>query len=544
MKKLITNLLLITLFSFNTFFCQAQQRGDTLTLHRNKKGTISFIRFKQNKNRKLTDAKVFIKSVLHAKPEDEFRLIRETTDKWGITNLRFQQYYKGIKVENREYLVHGKNGTIETINGDFVHVNLSSVTPSITEQQALKKAVDFVNAKEYKWQDKNYEKFIKQMTGDRDATYYPKGELVIMKDYLKGGKNMRLAWKFNISSLVPNNEQAIYLDASTGEVIANIPLIADANIPGTAQTMYSGTRAITCDSYSGGYRLEETRNGVSIKTYNSQETENYLNVDFANSNTTWTSGSWTNFPQDQPALDAQWGAEKVIDFWQIFFNRNSLNGNGLGINMYVHFGFGMNNAGWDPTPKVAYFGDGNGTTEYPNTSLDLIGHELGHGINQFTANLSTEPTSEADALNEGFSDIWGTCLEYWVEPEDSIWLHGRDIVNTNLYTCIRDLENPTDARTAEIGPHAQTYGDNWWNNNREGHYRSTVLSHWFYLLSIGQNSVNDLGTHYWVNGIGINEAQQIAFKGETSLFSSATFADARNAMIDAAIDLYGASSCE
>ena len=63
-------------------------------------------------------------------------------------------------------------------------------------------------------------------------------------------------------------------------------------------------------------------------------------------------------------------------------------------------------------------------------------------------------------------------------------------------------------------------------------------------LSVGKDGTNDLGTVFSVKGIGIDEAQQITFMGETNLFPSAAYADARNAMINAATNLYGPFSCE
>ena len=59
------------------------------------------------------------------------------------------------------------------------------------------------------------EKFI-QETANPDATYYPKGELIIERDYLRGAKALLLSWKFSISSLSPDNEQLIYVNANTG----------------------------------------------------------------------------------------------------------------------------------------------------------------------------------------------------------------------------------------------------------------------------------------------------------------------------------------
>ena len=57
MKKLIKLLLLIAFLGSNTLFCNAQQRGDTLLIHRNKRGTISFLRFKPDSTRKMVNAK-------------------------------------------------------------------------------------------------------------------------------------------------------------------------------------------------------------------------------------------------------------------------------------------------------------------------------------------------------------------------------------------------------------------------------------------------------------------------------------------------------
>ena len=81
-----------------------------------------FAKFKTNEisERKMTNDVVFLKSVLKTKEGDEFRLKRETTDSdMGITHRRYQQYFNGIKVDNAEYLVHGRDGNIEIINDVF-----------------------------------------------------------------------------------------------------------------------------------------------------------------------------------------------------------------------------------------------------------------------------------------------------------------------------------------------------------------------------------------------------------------------------------------
>lgn len=270
------------LFATITAFSQGL---DTLEIKRNESGKILFARFKPNNDRKFTDASDFLKTVLQAKQEDEFRIIKSTQDELGMTHQRYQQYYKGIKVEHAEYLVHNKNGMVETINGDFKDVK-TSVQPTITEQSALTQALLFVNAKKYKWEDPALEEFIKRKTNTLTATYFPKGELVIVKDLLKNSKSLKLAWKFTISSLLPSYEQLIYVDATTGDVINNEALIYDSNIACTASTRYSGSVSITGDTFSGGVRLRESRSAVNVVTQNLGGTSNYANAtDFVNNTT-------------------------------------------------------------------------------------------------------------------------------------------------------------------------------------------------------------------------------------------------------------------
>lgn len=408
----------------------------------------------------------------------------------------------------------------------------------------MSKALNYVSAKKYKWEDANLEKLLKQNTNNLSATYYPKGELVITKDFLKGGNNLVLAWKYTISSLVPNNEQWIYVDAIMGDVVRETPLIYDVNTPCTAQTRYSGNLGITGDSFAGGFRLRENRNGVDVQTLNLQHTINNANaIGFRNSNTNFTNGNWINFNQDQAALDVHWGAENVLDYLRTVYNRNSIDGNGIRVLSYVHYDANWANAQWVGGTNNHYmrYGDGDGIIFNPLTALDICGHEMGHGITEFTASLSPG-TQESGALNEGFSDIWGACVEHWAAPAKQTWLIGEEIFATTIFTCIRNLQNPKST-TASEGQHPDTYHGNFWDNNGEPHNNSTVLSHWFYLLSQGGNGTNDIGNTYSVIGIGINDAQLIAFRAESMyLNSSAAYADARNTTIQAARDLFGIGS--
>src|SRR5690349_8493103 len=184
MMKFFTTALLLASLSSIALSANAQN-NDTLEIKRNAKGNVTFARFSPSMNAKIREGDEFLHVVLRTKTNDELRLNKDTVDKLGMTHRIYQQYYKGVKVENGEFLIHGKNLIIETINGDFQEVNLSSVVPQINEQQALNTALNFVNAQKYKWQDEKLEMFIKQHTGNPNATYHPVGKIVITKDFLK-----------------------------------------------------------------------------------------------------------------------------------------------------------------------------------------------------------------------------------------------------------------------------------------------------------------------------------------------------------------------
>jgi bacillolysin len=542
--KNFTSLLILALFSF--CFTTIAQQKDTLKIVRNDKGIITFVSFAPRTERTMANGETFLKEVLKLEQKEDFRLQKENTDKYGIIHQRYQQYYNGIKVEGAEYLVHGKNRIIETINGNYRKVGIISTSQQLAEQQALEKAIVYVDAEIYKWEDKGMELFIKKNTGNSDATYYPKGELIIVKDAMKDKGNFKLAWKFTISSLSPNNEQLIYIDASTGDVIGEVSLLLDVNTPGTAGTLYSGTKNITCDSYTSGFRLRENKNGVDILTMNLSHTTNLSNaIDFNNSNANWTNGSWAGFAQDRQALDAHWGAEQVFNYWKGVHGRNSIDNSGIKIASYVHYGNNIDNAYWDTTSHVMYYGDGNMLN--PLVALDICAHEFGHGVNQFSANL-TPGTLDSGALNEGFSDIWGAVIENWSAPEKVMWLMGEELFGVgSFFNCIRNIQNPKSTMTFE-GQHPDTYQGDFWRTDGEPHNNSTVLSYWFYLLSNGSSAtdgINDNNDTFSINGIGVASAAAIVYQAQTNyLTSSSGYTDARTAMISAAEDIFGSNSCQ
>lgn len=559
--RTITKLLVVVLFCLSTTFSNAQVR-DTADVQYDRSGNISFVRVKAQSNQKMENAKALL-ALLLAGEHDDFKPVKEINDKFGMSHLKFQQYYKGIKVENSEYWVHGKNGKITKFNGHFRTIDIGSVQPQITEDAALSNALGFIDAEIYKWEDEGMQSFLREHSGDPTSSYYPEGELVITKNEMKEGKEeeMILAWKFLISSMVPNDEQVIFVDAGSGDIVRAYSLtceirletgrnIEEVNTPSLAETMYSGNLSITSDSFAGGFRLREERDGVDIITLNLNNSDNIgTAADFSNTGTNWTSGNWAGINQDQQALDVHWGAEMVADYWQTVHQRNSIDDSGIRILSYVHYtpnfdGSPINNAFWQGGINARYmlYGDGDSGQPNPLTSLDICAHEFGHGINEFTANL-TPGWHETGALNEGFSDIWAACIEDWATSNKATWIMGEEVFSGG-FNGLRNLQNPKSTNTAE-GQHPDTYQGDYWHAQEEPHFNSTVLSHWFYLLSQGGSGTNDNNDSYTVDGIGLEKAALIAYRMELIyLTSSSEYADARIAAINAAEDIYCENSPE
>ncbi|MBC7448493.1 MAG: M4 family metallopeptidase [Hymenobacteraceae bacterium] len=161
------------------------------------------------------------------------------------------------------------------------------------------------------------------------------------------------------------------------------------------------------------------------------------------------------------------------------------------------------------------------------------------------------PENESGAMNEGFSDIWGACVENRAAglfglAGKNTWLIGEEIAL--LKPALRSMVDPkalgqpdTYQGTNWRFPAGAPIGDNDYNGV---HRNSGVLNYWVYLLSQGGLGTNDKGNAYTVTGLGITKAAKIAYLTEKLLSPTSQFASARIMAIQAATTLYGATSAE
>ncbi len=509
----------------------------------------------------------FIKSVLKVPADVDYKLISTEEDPVFGQLERYQQYYKGIKVEHARYYLHLKGKAIVSMNGEYIDVKKLNITPSITEQEALSIALKKIGAKKYMWEDPTAEAFAKKT--EPNGTYKPKGELVIVRNMDPSNRNIYLkpvlAYKFDIYAAEPVSRDYVYVDAHTGKVVLIDPIIKHARghehklyssdaksysvnstqsvkSTGNAETRYSGTRQIEAEYINGQYRLHDLTRGNGIFTYNMQQGTNYsAAVDFYDNDNNWTAAEYHNTAKDDAALDAHWGAEMTYDYWKNVHGRNSYDGNGAAIKSYVHYDVNYDNAFWNGS--VMTYGDGSGTYFDALTALDVCAHEIGHAICTYTADLTY--SNESGALNEALSDIWAAAVEAYAASEKQIWVIGEDIDvrTTEAYPGLRDMSNPK----AKGQP--DTYGGEYWYtgtaDNGGVHTNGGVMNYIFYLMAQGGSGTNDLGNSYNVTGIGIDKAAKIIYRAEAVYATSSTdYAQFRDYCIQAAKDLYGAGSQE
>ncbi|MBO6515658.1 MAG: M4 family metallopeptidase, partial [Bacteroidia bacterium] len=371
---------------------------------------------------------------------------------------------------------------------------------------------------------------------DDNATYFPHGELVYVPKDLNFDLELDLCYQFEINSDEPLLRKNVFVHAATGAIWAVEDLLHQTDVKGTANTKYRGVRTITTDSVSPGtYRLREVGRGKGIETYNMRKGTNYSTaVDFTDGDNYWNNYN-SNF--DEIAGDAHFGAEMTYDYFQERFNRNSFDNNGAKIRSYVHYANRYVNAFWNGS--VMTYGDGNGTSYTPLTSIDICGHEVSHAVTTNSANLVY--SYESGALNESFSDIFGNAIEYYTDSTQFSWRMGEDIMASA--NGIRNMSNPKTHRDPT------TYKGQYWHtrssDNGGVHTNSGVQNFWFYLLCEGRSGTNDNNDTYTVDSIGIRKAEQIAYRNLTVyLTRTSKYDDARYYGIQSAVDLYGFCSKE
>lgn len=247
-------------------------------------------------------------------------------------------------------------------------------------------------------------------------------------------------------------------------------------------------------------------------------------------------------PSQAPGVDAHYYANVTDDFYADMFGRDSLDDNGMQMISTVHVANRFCNAFWNGE-QMAY-GDGDSKTCLSlSGGLDVVGHELTHGVTQFTSNLIYQ--DESGALNEAFSDIMGNTIEFYADARgldpaaEPDWLIGEDVILTpDVAPGFRNMGDPQeDADPDHYSEFIVTTAD-----NGGVHSNSGIPNHAYYLAvnggkNAGCDAVGSSGHRHTadcdvtVAGLGLNQAAQVFYAGFTSLPEFANMCDARNTTV-------------
>jgi Zn-dependent metalloprotease len=171
-------------------------------------------------------------------------------------------------------------------------------------------------------------------------------------------------------------------------------------------------------------------------------------------------------------------------FWDVL-GRNSIDNAGMPILGLVHYSTDYANAFWDGQGHM-FFGDGDGQLFTRLTaSLDVIGHELTHGVTQFEANLVYQ--GQSGALNEAMSDVFGSLTKQYARKQTADkadWLIGNDIVGPTLQPALRSMKAPGTANQYDKQPDNMDDFVRTAADNGGVHINSGIPNHAFYTTAI------------------------------------------------------------
>ena len=218
-------------------------------------------------------------------------------------------------------------------------------------------------------------------------------------------------------------------------------------------------------------------------------------------------------------------AGEVRKYYKAQLNRDSIDNLKMNLVLNVHFGSGYMNAFWDGDEMT--FGDGDGTIFISFArSLDVAAHELTHGVTQFTANL--DYYSQSGALNESFSDVFGSAITQAVEKQDAgdaDWLIGNEIMGPTLFgESLRSMKAPGTAYDNALMGHdpQPAHMSNYYAgpaDNQGVHINSGIPNRAFYLVA------SDIGTL---------KATKVWYHALQNLWATANFADAAHVIAESA----------
>jgi len=457
-------------------------------------------------------------------------------------DVRVTQYYQGVPVFGGEAIMHMKGETPRSFTDRLTRQLNVDTHPAFTPSEALAMAVA-------------------DLAPRGPFVVPPSTELVVARMNLGPGvPALREALLYHIHTELENGalETAhtdYLIDAQTGMIARKWSSLRTAGAVGTGLSQYSGRVRLNTNRTGAGYELRDLTRGDSGNSVVdlAHGTGDGPGQIFTSSTNLWgdglnyAGGETASGNGQTAAVDAAYGSQWTWDYYKKVLGRNGIDGNGTATTMRVHYAESYDNAFWSDSCFCMTFGDGSQFKSME--ALDVMGHEMSHGVCSATANLMY--TGESGGLNESNSDINGTMVKFYARGGSGAVIGNKGAA----WTMGEDLETPAFPRPLRYMYKPSLDGqspDAWYSGieNLDVHHSSGPMNRCFYFLSQGASGAASSDSYTellpkGMKGVGNDKAARIWYRALASYMTSMTdYAGARKAAVSAARDLYGPSGPE
>jgi bacillolysin len=414
--------------------------------------------------------------------------LKTTSSGAQLSVERYRQYFGDAEVLGGQMTVYGADGeTLAVIGGHYDNLSPQNMV-ALSANEAQKAARDQLG--------RGGEWFTQLMLNPESERFY----------YEVENKRYDSRWFY-------------WIDAEDGSIVNAYDGLAHGSGTGVLGDIKDLSGLTT--NNGGQYQLISADGRQT--TYDARNRSRLPGVLATDGDDDWDSGGRTS-PGHPAMVDAHFYARITDGYFQSTHSFDWLNYYPQGMVSSAHVKRNYNNAYWNGS-QMAY-GDGDGLNFIElSGDLDVVGHELTHGVTDATSDLIYQ--NESGALNEAFSDIMGTAIEFSFGTGN--WTVGEDITPGD--NGIRNMADPGE--DGDPSHYAERYTGT--GDNGGVHINSGIANHWFYLLvNGGQNSDPGYASGQNVQRIGIAAAENIAFLGFTALTATSDFCQARDATISIA----------
>ena len=473
----------------------------------------------------------------------EVRRTDEDTLVEGRTHTRLQQFYKGVPVLGAELTrqTDELGATISIFGETYAGLNLD-VTPTLTLPSVVQSLADLSGV-------------------ELGPTALPTLVIAPTEDGFK------LAWRASV--FTTEGGTAYLIDAHDGTVLQTVDAVQRQSAVGSGTGVLGDAKKMSVTSDAGTFTARDPLRPPLLTTYDARENLQRV-VDFLNGRVSFdvadrasdSDNVWT----DAATVDAHAYTGYFYDFYFKRFGRRGLDDANFRLLSIVHpvnraavlsqtnstIGLFYLNAFYAGSGVMVY-GEGLPSTvranspvgpqnwNYLSGALDVVAHELTHGVTDYSSKLIYQ--NESGALNESFSDMMGTAAEFFYQTPGSGQMRADYLIAEDVITPggLRSMDNPAQFNQPDHYSKRSILPVT--SDNGGVHVNSGIPNHAYYLaIEGGTNRTSGLS----VQGVGVTNREQIEkamYRGFTQMMpANATFSVARAVTIQAATDLYGSTS--